>query len=267
MVALAGLLVAAVGPAAVAGWDPVGEGATGVSVEVGQDGGSGTVSESGSSSGIQCVYTKIPWPATGGIDLRNPPKSGPEGQWYFVSCAMGADGLPFVDLWVPANQPAVAPAVLAQLARRYLPLPSPGIQTSPAAGGNQVVSVPTWLWAAPATWGQRSATASVPNEAATVVATPVAVTWILGDGSQVVCHGPGTPYRTGDSPGVASPDCGHTYRRSSAGQVGGRYPVSATTTWRITWTATGTVDTAGTLPDLLRTSTTSLRVAEVQTIN
>jgi hypothetical protein len=88
----------------------------------------------------------------------------------------------------------------------------------------------------------------------------------MGDGSQVVCRGPGTPYTEGD-PARPSPTCGHTYPRSSARQPGLRYPVTATTTWRITWTATGVVSVSGTLPPLLRTSTTTLRVAEAQTVN
>jgi hypothetical protein len=95
---------------------------------------------------------------------------------------------------------------------------------------------------------------------------PVTVTWTMGDGSQVVCRGPGTPYTEGD-PARPSPTCSHTYPRSSARQPGLRYPVTATTTWRITWTATGVVSASGTLPPLLRTSTTTLRVAEAQTVN
>jgi hypothetical protein len=70
------------------------------------------------------------------------------------------------DLWVGATVPAVAPAVLAQTARRYLRLPPPGIQASPDVAADQIVNVPTWLWVDPATWGPRSATASVPNESA-----------------------------------------------------------------------------------------------------
>jgi hypothetical protein len=159
----------------------------------------------------------------------------------------------------------VAPVVLAQTARRYLPLPAPGIRTSPAAA-DQVVNVPTWLWVDPATWGPRSATASVPNETATVTATPVRVTWTMGDGRRVVCAGPGTPYSPGD-PARPSPDCGHVYRRSSAGQGGLAYPVAATTSWRISWVASGVVAASGTLAPLERTATTSLRVAEAQTVN
>jgi hypothetical protein len=42
--------------------------------------------------------------------------------------------------------------------------------------------------------------------------------------------------------------------------------VTATTTWQITWTATGAT-ASSTLPPLSRTSQTALRVAEVQAIN
>jgi hypothetical protein len=232
----------------------------GVSVTVSQAGDPGAYSEAGGSSGISCKYLKEELPTDGDISHQ-----GEAGQWYAYVCGDGAN-LWLGNLWVPATQPAVAPEALAQLARRYLPLPPPGIQTSPAASSDQIVNVPTWLWVDPATWGPRSATASVPNESATVTATPVSVTWTMGDGSQVVCRGSGTPYTEGD-PARPSPTCGHTYLRSSARQPGLRYPVTATTTWRITWTATGVVSASGTLAPLLRTSSTTLRVAEVQTVN
>ena len=77
---------------------------------------------------------------------------------------------------------------------------------------------------------------------------------------------PRHPYTAGD-PARPSPDCGHTYRRSSAGQGGLRYLVSATTSWRISWVASGVVAGSGTLAPLERTATTSLRVAEAQTVN
>jgi hypothetical protein len=232
----------------------------GVSVTVSQAGGPGAYSDAGGGSGIECKYMKEDLPTDGDISHQ-----GEEGQWYAYICGDGAN-LWLGNLWVPATQPAVAPVALAQLARRYIPLPAPAIQTSPAATADQVVNVPTWLWADPGTWGVRTATASVPNESATVTATPVTVTWTMGDGSQVVCRGPGTPY-TGGDPARPSPDCGHTYRQSSARQPGLRYPITATTTWRISWVATGVVAASGTLPSLLRTSTTTLRVAEAQTVN
>jgi hypothetical protein len=159
----------------------------GVSVTVSQAGGPGAYSEDGSSGGIDCKYVREKLPTDGDLSHQ-----GEEGQWYAYWCGDGAN-LWLGNLWVPLSRPAVAPIVLAQMARRYLPLPPPGIQTSPAASSDQIVNVPTWLWVDPATWGPRSATASVPNESATATAVPVMVTWTMGDGSQVVCRGPGTP--------------------------------------------------------------------------
>jgi hypothetical protein len=261
------VLVLSAGGALADGWNPAKRQAAGVSVTVSQPGGPGAYSEVGGGGGIRCRYKPYPKgfiPPS--IPIGQPdPHAGETGTWYASICSDGIQ-LWLGDLWVPAGRPAVSPIVLAQMARRYLPLPPPAIQTSPDTASDQIVNVPTWLWVDPATWGARSATASVPNESATATAVPDTVTWTMGDGSQVVCRGPGTPYTEGD-PARPSPTCGHTYVRSSARQPGLRYPVTATTTWRITWTATGVVSASGTLPPLLRTSTTTLRVAEAQTVN
>jgi hypothetical protein len=261
------VLLLSAGGASADGWNPAKRQPGGVSVTVSQPGGPGAYSEAGGSSGIRCQYKPYPKgfiPPS--IPIGQPdPHAGEAGTWYASICSDGTQ-LWLGDLWVPVSRPAVSPIVLAQMARRYLPLPPPGIQTSPAASSDQIVNVPTWLWVDPATWGPRSATASVPNESATATAVPITVTWTMGDGSRVVCRGPGTPYTEGD-PARPSPTCGHTYLRSSARQPGLRYPVTATTTWRITWTATGVVSASGTLAPLLRTSTTTLRVAEAQTVN
>jgi len=267
------MLAAAVVAAAVAGaasaaadWDPTNRGSNGVSVTVHQPGGPGAASEAGGSGGVRCTYTKdtAPWPRGGAPD----PHAGEPGAYYTSTCATGPlSSVVVFNLWVPVGAPAAAPAVLAQTARRYLPLPAPGIHVNPPADADQYVNLPSWLWADAATWGARSATASMPNEQATVVARPVSVIWTMGDGATVVCRGPGTPYDPARPPAAQRTGCAHTYRRSSAGQPGERFAVTATTTWAVTWTASGVVAASGTLPPLLRTSTTTLRVAEAQAVN
>jgi hypothetical protein len=87
----------------------------------------------------------------------------------------------------------------------------------------------------------------------------------MGDGGQVVCHGPGTSYSPRFSARNPSPDCGYTYRHSSARTTSGAYTVTATTSWRVTWTASN--GTIGTLPPITRSSQISLRVAEAQALN
>jgi hypothetical protein len=248
-------------PTAARADDPrFGQDPGGVSVTVGTPGAPGRATTAGGGGGIACRYVAERLPTTGDISHQ-----GEQGQWYFYTCT-GTPDLLFGDLWVQAGRPAVDPAVLARQATRYLALPAPGIRTNPPPTRDQLVGLPTWLWLDRATWNPRSATASVPGVSATVTAVPVAVTWVLGDGGRVTCRGPGTAYDRTRPETVQRPSCSYTYRRGSAGEPGGRFAVTATTTWRITWTAQGAPG-AGTLPPLTRTSQTSLGVAEVQALN
>jgi hypothetical protein len=58
---------------------------------------------------------------------------------------------------------------------------------------------------------------------------------------------------------VPSPDCGHTYWRTSADQPGGVFDVTATITWRVVWTGLGS---GGTFPNLTTTTHIPVRVVE-----
>jgi hypothetical protein len=98
----------------------------------------------------------------------------------------------------------------------------------------------------------------------TAVATPTSVTWSMGDGSTVTCAGAGTPFRAGNNPRAASPDCGHTYRTSSADLEGQAYRVSVTVHWAVTWAGAGQ---GGVFPDLTTTGNGAFRVAESQALN
>jgi hypothetical protein len=266
-----GLLLASIVPAA-ADVNPIRrDTGAGVSVRVVRaSGGTG----GGGSGGRPCSYQQANIAGDPSTELVIPPDMAPtyankEGTWYFYECQdpQAPFGVRSGTVFVPAGQPAVPPAVLAEQASKFVGAPAPAIQFNPPAGADHLVNLESWLWVDPATWGQRSATASVPNETATVVATPLEVTWDMGDGTKVTCRGPGVPYNAARPPDSQHTTCSHTYQRSSAGQPGQRYAVSATTTWALRWTATGVVTTSGTLPPLLRTSTTSLRVAEAQAIN
>ena len=175
-----------------------------------------------------------------------------------LACPLGTAG-------PPAAVPRPPPAVLAQLAVRYLRLPDPVIRSSPAPGALQLTELPTWLWVAPAAWRPESKTAQVPGESVTATATPVSASWRMGDGKTVICHGPGTPYAKGDNPASSSPTCGYTYTRSSAGQPHAAYHVTVTITWDITWTGPG--GAGGALPPLFTAAAAPMRVAESQAVN
>ena len=214
------------------------------------------------SGGIVRVALPRPAPAQAAQ-----PGQGP-GAWYVWKCAGGgsADTLYRPPVWIPdGQQPGAAqlpsPEELAQMARRQLRLPSPTISANPA--GDQLVNLPTWMWLSSG-WAPVSATASVPGVSVTATATPGSVTWSMGDGSTVVCRGAGTPYTAGTDPAAPSPDCGHVYRRSSAGQPGQAFGVTATVRWTVTWSGAGQ---GGTFPEMTTTSTASFRVAESQALN
>ena len=165
------------------------------------------------------------------------------------------------------SQPVVTPEMLARQASKYLPLPAPIIRTNPATDRDQLVYLEIWLWVERASWGRRTATASVPGLSVTVVATPSTVTWRPGDGTVHVCDGPGTAYDPAHTPDAQQTTCAHTYRSSSLGEPGGRYQMTATITWSVSWTASGAISTSGTLPPMARSAQTTLRVVEAETLN
>lgn len=197
----------------------------------------------------------------------DPPNGQPPepGGWFMVLCSPdGKDPDSHGPVWVPAGAgtpPTLSPEQVAQMARKQLRLPAPVITASPS--GTQLVHVPTWLWLS-AGWTDSAATASVPGVSVTATATPVTVSWSMGDGTIVTCAGPGTRYQADADPKASSPDCGHTYRRSSAREPGQAFAVSATVQWTVTWSGAGQ---SGTFPDLTTTNSTTFRVAEAHALN
>jgi hypothetical protein len=88
------------------------------------------------------------------------------------------------------------------------------------------------------------------------------IVWQMGDGNTVTC-GPGTPYPAGSD--AASPDCGYSYSTASANHVpgGGAWPITATSTWTITWSGGGQSGTEV----LELSSTAELTVGELHVLN
>jgi hypothetical protein len=197
------------------------------------------------------------------------PTPGQSGAWYVWQCSgsSAVAGVYHLPVWIPNGSqgpgapPVPSPAQLAQLARNQLRLPTPSIAANPA--GEQLVNLPTWMWLSSG-WGPVSATASVPGVSVTATATPTSVVWSMGDGSTVTCTGAGTPFPPGTAPTASSPDCGHTYRTSSAGQAGQAFPVMATVHWTVTWAGAGQ---GGVFPDMTTTGNAAFRVAESQALN
>ncbi|GIJ12618.1 hypothetical protein ACFFMR_29040 [Micromonospora andamanensis] len=183
-----------------------------------------------------------------------------EGGWYMRICYGDSSALGGA-VWIAGDPPVVSPAVLARQARARLDLPRVVIRMNPP--GDQLVNLPAWLALDRGSWGSHSATASVPGVSVTATARPVKASWSMGDGVTVTCEGPGTLWASGTDPAKASPDCGHVYRRSSAGSPGGHYTVTVTITWEVTWAGAGQ---SGTVPGLTTTGQVQTRVQESQAV-
>ena len=135
-----------------------------------------------------------------------------------------------------------------------------------------VTGLATWMWIDPSVWHGYSATASVAGVTATARAVPTSVRWSMGDGAEVVCDGPGVPFRPDVPAGAQQTDCAHTYERTSLGQPSpdgspdhAAYTVTATITWVVSWTS-NIPGEQGALPPLYTSASTPVRVEQVQSV-
>ncbi|WP_240802100.1 hypothetical protein [Streptomyces sp. A1136] len=222
------------------------------------------------SSADSCYWKPTDGPDGGlpaGFDTGAPEGWGPGdpgGALYLVTCPTGDGDVRGGIRWSPTG-PAdggVDVQALAQQAVEQLRLEGPDIGIAPRPDGTGLVGMPVWMWnkPGPTRTGPTSAAASAGSVTVTATARGAKMVWLMG--AVITCTGPGTPYepRFGKQ---KSPDCGHMYTATSARAPGGRYRVTATTTWDIQWAGAGQ---SGTLTTT-RQSPTSLASGELQVLN
>ncbi|MER7780496.1 ATP/GTP-binding protein [Streptomyces sp. NPDC096191] len=224
----------------------------------------------GGTVAAKCTYTKlVPQPPAENLAMQDGKRQGGKGAVYQVMCPdTGRIGVVWVPDGEPAPaQPAVDPEVLARRAVDSMRLDGPDV-ASPRPGGKYTVGVPMWLWGKQGenTYGPATATASAGDVTVTATAKVTSIRWTMGDGTTVACAGPGTPYR-GSRNMANSPDCGHRYTRTSSGQPGERFSLTATSTWTITWEVSAG-EPAGDAGEWTETrdSTIGVRVGEIQVL-
>jgi hypothetical protein len=227
------------------------------------DAGDGTVVCRQDGEVVPCL-TEDGWLGSDGCryllieDVAPPAGTETPGAAYRPTCPDDPAGARRAFVWITdAEAPGLSE--LAQVAMSRLAPPAPRIALSPPPPAPQLVMLPTWLWVDQATWTPRSATASVPGVTVSATATPVRVDWSTGDGGELTCDGPGTPWQPGSDPDAESPTCGHTYTRTSKSQPGGVFAVSANVTWLVTWSGGGVTGSGG---PLLSTETVPVQVVE-----
>lgn len=161
--------------------------------------------------------------------------------------------------------PTVDPRLLAQQAIASMALQAPNIGMAPPPNSaSGLVGLPVWMWVernADST-GPVRASASAGGVMVTAEARVSQVLWNMGDGHIVNC-GLGTPYVQGTE--GASPDCGHIYAQASSRHVpgGGSWPITATSTWTVTWSGGGLSGTE----TLELSSSSELFVGELHVLN
>ena len=159
------------------------------------------------------------------------------------------------------DKPVDALTVAQQVASR-LNLVTPTLKTSPEAPTKALVGLETWLWIPGGQWRPLTDSVQLGGTTVTVTARPVQTRWNMGEATEV-CPDAGRVWRKGLGK-KAKTTCGYTYQRTSAGQPGKTYRVSAVIRYAITWTCQGDCTQGGGNLGMLDspTDTTDLQVGE-----
>lgn len=181
--------------------------------------------------------------------------------WYDVICWRDGREAAEVQIIVEVT-PGVAPEVIRDQVAARLEPPPPVPVTSPPLERHAVVRIPTWLWLDAGYWAPLEVSETRGVVTVTVRATPTQASWVMGDGGEVTCLGPGVEWRSGLS--EDDTDCSYTYLHSSYGLEDGRFDVSVTVVWEFEWWLNGVYQgsfgTVGVSTDF------ALAVGEIQAI-
>jgi hypothetical protein len=198
------------------------------------------------------------------------PPSGSDpttGLWGVKSCytAPGSGAVMQLIEWRRNPAPSMTAAQIAQLALAKLHLLGAQIVVAPQPGGAGAVGLPVWLSTVmtAGTWGPQTASDTEGDITVTITAQASRIVWSMGDGGTVPCGNPGTPYDPKFGM-AASPACGYVYAvpSSTPAHPHGRYTITATTFWTVTWTGDGQ---SGVLTPTSQAQT-SVEIGEVQVV-
>lgn len=233
----------------------------------GDEGESGGTGESGQNVGPAACYktdgTEVPCQTNDGFWWSahqcyaapyDAPPDSPEWQghtdgslWQCTICeTSGAEGsCRVITIWMaPGEEPSPpTPEELAAIALGELHLARAEVRTAPAPPAATYVGVENWLWIPRSQWTTLRKSVTAGTTTVTVTATPSRVTWDGGPTS-ATCHAPGRPWAKGMTD-AARATCSVTYRTSSEDQPKGRFAITATIAYRVTWRCTGSCPTAG----------------------
>lgn len=138
----------------------------------------------------------------------------------------------------------------------------PGSAPAGSIDAPLITRFPTWLFVDETAWGPVSATASIPPLSITATATPVETTWIGGDRPEMVTCGSGTAFDLSLPFEDQTTDCAMSWIHSSAMA---EHELSLDVRWEVRFECSA-ICGAGPLPDIVTSSSRTVRVAEVQAL-
>jgi hypothetical protein len=233
-------------------------------------GGGGAAKCQWNGRAIPCYDELLGWFDNGDgcyYKLAEPQREAPDGkQWYVRTCNGGdlsGQTVVLLDAPPPGYGAPPDPEELARRALASISLRPPRIAVAPRRSkGPGLVGLPVWLWASPGAsyFGPLTASASDRGLTVEITARVDRIVWSMGDGTEVTCTGPGTPYDAGGPrAGQTSPDCGYDQGYARAGT----YRVGATTHWTVHWSGGGE---SGDLAQSRVSGTIPVQIDELQVV-
>jgi len=166
------------------------------------------------------------------------------------------------------RQPGEVDATLALVREAFsqLTVTHPGIQMSPPVGNPAWVQLPVWLWVPQESWAERTVEAVSADGllAVQLTAYPIATRWDMGDGTEVVCDGPGKPYDYSLDEEAQSSECSHVYEKTSARQPNEAYTVTGSMQWGASWESSNAL--TGTVAPFAVVDQAQVRVGQIQAL-
>lgn len=182
-------------------------------------------------------------------------------------CAGAGVAIPANTWFVPGGQTPPDPGEMAKTIVKAMPLVKPTVHMAPQPPLMTYVGLETWLWMGENQWRNVTGSASIGDTTVSVVAEPIRVTWDLGDGIET-CTSAGRKWEKGMS-SEEQTDCSYVFQHVSDFQPNDVFPVTATISYAVSWTCSGTcIAGAGTLGEIpgFTSDASTIRVGERQSV-
>ncbi|QSB15735.1 hypothetical protein JQS43_05185 [Natronosporangium hydrolyticum] len=204
---------------------------------------------------------------------------GEDGRWLWGTCLISVIGeMPTQSFnvnsaanwrWFEFGETAVAidPETVARHWLAQIDLAPVEFELAPPETGAGLIGLPVWLGVGDdeGSWGPISAEHCLEGVCVTISAEVTEVSWDMADGTVFTCAR--DQHRVWDSSqDFRSPgdNCHHYYHRASRDQPGGKYEITATSHWAVTWEAQAS-DASDTLT-AESASSVALQIDEIQVL-